>query len=109
MGLSDKDWRYLLISISSKKCVPFIGQGVYTVQSKDGKTLVSLFKDIVDRWKQEYKYPLEDLYALAKVYVLEDFNQLARLAQFLEIDKADERYPTSNQTHEKLLFCTYNL
>lgn len=93
MGLSDKDWTDLLTSINNKKCIPFIGQGVYTVQSKDGKTLVSLFKDIVDKWKQDYKYPLEDLYALAKVYALEDSYQLARLAQFLEIEKADERYP----------------
>ena len=82
-----------MISISSKKCIPFIGQGIYRIPSRDGKTLVSLFKDIVDRWKQEYKYPLEDLYVLAKLSMLEDSYQLARLAQFLEIDAADERYP----------------
>jgi len=93
MGLSDKEWTDLLTSIHNKKCIPFIGQGVYTVKSKDGNTLVSLFRDIVDKWKQEYKYPLEDLYALAKVYALEDSYQLARLSQFLEIEKADERYP----------------
>jgi hypothetical protein len=93
MGLSDREWIDLLSSINNKKCIPFIGQGLYTVQSKDGNTLISLFRNIVDRWKQEYKYPLEDLYALAKVYALEDSYQLARLAQFLEIDKADERYP----------------
>ena len=27
MGLSDEDWRELLISIYRKKCVPFIGTG----------------------------------------------------------------------------------
>jgi len=93
MGLSEKDWADLLTSIKNKKCIPFIGQGIYTIQSKDGKTLVSLFKDIVNKWKKEFKYPLEDFYALAKVYELEDSYQLARLAQFLEIEKADERYP----------------
>jgi hypothetical protein len=93
MGLSDKDWTDLLVSICNKKCIPFIGHGTYTVQSKDGKTLISLFKNIVDKWKEEYPFPLEDLSALAKVYALEDSYQLARLAQFLEIEKADERYP----------------
>jgi TIR domain/SIR2-like domain len=95
MGLSDKDWKDLLISICKKKCIPFVGQGAYTLQSQDGKTLIPLSKDIIDKWKEKYRYPLEDLYALARVYTLEDSYQLARLAQFLEIETADvdEMYP----------------
>ena len=95
LGLSDKDWRELLSSIYRKKCIPFIGAGVYTVQTQDGKTLIPSSKDIIERWKQKYRYPLEDLYKLANVYTLEDSYQLARLAQFLEINSAndDEMYP----------------
>jgi tetratricopeptide (TPR) repeat protein len=92
-GLSDKDWADLLLSIQNKKCIPFIGPGIYVLQDRDGKTLISLFKDIVDKWKKEYKYPLKDLYDLAKVYTLEDSYQLAKLAQFLEIEMTDGRYP----------------
>jgi hypothetical protein len=97
MGLSDKDWKDLLTSICKKKCIPFIGQGAYLLQGKDGKTSVPLAKDIIDKWREKYRYPLEDLYALARVYTLEDSYQLARLAQFLEIETVDvdEMYPKS--------------
>ncbi len=90
MGLSDKDWSDLLTTIYNKKCIPFIGQGIYTVQSKEGKTLIPSSKEIIKKWKEDYRYPLEDLYKLANVYTLEDSYQLARAAQFLEIQSADE-------------------
>ena len=95
MGLSDKDWNDLLTAICKKKCIPFIGQGVYTLQSADGKSFRPLSREIIDKWKEKYRYPLEDLYALARVYTLEDSYQLARLAQYLEIETADadEMYP----------------
>jgi SIR2-like domain/TIR domain len=91
MGLSDKDWRELLISICKKKCIPFIGTGAYTVGGEGGKTPIPVSRHIIDKWKEIY--PLEDLYELARVYTLEDSYQLARLAQYLEIESADERYP----------------
>src|SRR5215469_7658385 len=93
MGLSDKDWRDLLTSICKKKCIPFVGSGIYTLQSEDGRVLLPSSKNIVERWRKEHRYPLEDLYELAGVYTLEDSYQLARLAQFLEIESADETYP----------------
>jgi hypothetical protein len=91
MGLSDKDWRELLISICKKKCIPFIGTGAYTVGGEGGKAAIPVSRHIIDKWKEIY--PLEDLYELARVYTLEDSYQLARLAQYLEIESADERYP----------------
>jgi hypothetical protein len=93
MGLSDKDWSVLLTSICDKKCIPVIGQGVHRIKGKDGATLVSPFKDIVDKWKEEYTDLLEDLYDLAKVYSLEDSYQLARISQILEIAETDEKFP----------------
>ena len=93
MGLTDKDWRDLLTSICKKKCIPFIGAGIYTIQSEDGNMLLPSSKTIVEQWKKEHRYPLEDLYELARVYTLEDSYQLARLAQFLEIESAGETNP----------------
>ncbi len=46
---------------------------------------------IIDKWKEIY--PLEDLCEIARVATMEDSYQLARLAQYLEIQGADERYP----------------
>jgi hypothetical protein len=89
-GISEKDWKDLLTFICKKKCIPFIGSGTYTAQSKDGKTFIPLSKDIIDKWKEKHRYPLEDLYELARIYTLEDSYQLARLAEFLEIENADE-------------------
>jgi hypothetical protein len=73
-----------------KKCIPFIGAGAYTVQTEDGKTFIPSSTEIVEKWKQKYSYPLEDLCKLANVYTLEDSYQLARLAQFLEINSSDD-------------------
>jgi hypothetical protein len=93
MGLSDEDWTELLTLICKKKCIPFIGAGAYTVRSENGKTLIPLSQHIIEKWKEKHRYPLEDLYELARVYTLEDSYLLARLAQYLEIESADERYP----------------
>ena len=68
LGLSEKDWRDLLSSIYRKKCIPFIGAGVYSVQTRDGKTVVPSSRDIVEKWKEKYRYPLEDLYELASIH-----------------------------------------
>lgn len=94
-GLNEKKWKDLLTLICKKKCIPFIGAGVYTVQDEDGKTLIPSNKDIVEKWKETYRYPLENLYKLANVSTLEDSYQLARAAQLLEIQSADEQstYP----------------
>ena len=62
-------------------------------RSEDGKMLLPSSRTIVERWKEEHRYPLEELYEFARVYTLEDSYQLARLSQFLEIENADETYP----------------
>jgi hypothetical protein len=90
IGLSEKDWKDLLTLICKKKCIPFLGTGVYTVQTEDGKRLIPSTKDIIEEWKENYRYPLEDLYKIANIYTLDDSYQLARAAQFLEIQNADE-------------------
>jgi hypothetical protein len=94
-GLSDYHWERLLENIYTKNCVPFIGAGAYKTQNKE-RSLVPLTKDIVDKLKEKHRYPLEDLYELARIYTFEDSSyQLARLAQFLEIEnpEEDEMYP----------------
>jgi hypothetical protein len=95
-GLSDIDWEKLLTHIYNKKCIPFIGTGANKLQSKDGKSLIPLNKDIIDKWKEKHHSTLKELYDLARIHALEDSYQLARLAEFLEIEKAneyDEMYP----------------
>jgi hypothetical protein len=89
MGLSDNDWEHLLVSICKKKCIPFIGAGVYKIQNKDEKELIPLSKDIINKLKEKHRYLLEDLYEMARIYALEDSYQLARLAQFLAIEHAE--------------------
>lgn len=95
MGLSDFHWKRLLENIHTKNCVPFIGAGAYKTQNKDRRALIPSTKDIVDELKEKH-YPLEELYELVRIYTLDDSShQLARLAQFLEIEnpEEDEMYP----------------
>ncbi len=89
MGLSEGRWEGLLRNIYEKKCIPFIGPGVYKVQNKDGGTLIPLTRDIVDKLKEKHPIPLRDIYELARTYTLEDSYLLARLAQFLAIEHAE--------------------
>jgi hypothetical protein len=96
-GLSDKDWNNLLISICERKCIPFIGAGVYV---NGDTTIFASSKEIIDHWKEKYHYPLNDLYDLARVYTLEDSYQLARLAQFLELERDNPRDLLSDMIKE---------
>ena len=89
LGLSNKDWTDILTSICKKKCIPFVGAGAYDVQNKDSMPF-PLNKEIVRKWKEKHRYPLEEIYELAKMSTLEDSYQLARLAEFLEIENVDE-------------------
>ena len=87
-GLSEEDWINLLTSIHKKACIPFIGSGIFSINQHDAKSLNSICKEIIKKWKEKYRYPLEDLYTLSRADILEEPNQLARLAQFLEIEKS---------------------
>jgi hypothetical protein len=46
IGLSDGDWKDLLISICEKKCIPFIGTGIYV---NGDTTLFASSKEIIDQ------------------------------------------------------------
>jgi hypothetical protein len=95
-GLSESDWKELLKFICKKKCIPFVGPQIYAAKNEDEKNaLIPLTKNIINKWKRDHEYPLADLYELARIYALEDSYQLARLAEFLEIENADEHelYP----------------
>jgi SIR2-like domain/TIR domain len=89
MGISEYHWNRLLKNIYDKKCIAFIGPGIYKVPNKDGRPLIPL--SIVDKLKEKYCPPLEDLYQLARIYTLENSGQLqlARLTQFLAIEDAE--------------------
>jgi hypothetical protein len=74
MSLDDDQWEELLTSIDEGWCTPFIGPEAYTLG-------VPIVKDMATKWAHDYHYPLEDSPELAKV------------AQFLAIDKGDNMYP----------------
>ena len=102
--LSEEDWNELLTSICDKKCIPFIGLGTLFIKSRDGKPVISLSKEIITKWKEKYRYPIEDLYNLSTRYLFEDSNQLARLAQFLEIEKVyNEKLPYPKSVFKEIL------
>ncbi len=92
MGLSEQDWEVLLKFIQQKVCIPVIGQGV-NKKEEAGKPSISIFQSYINSWIDEFKFPLKDLYDIAKVYSLEDSSQLARLAQFLAMEQSNEKYP----------------
>jgi len=97
-GLSEEDWNNLLTSIYNKSCIPFIGSGIFSVNHEDTKSLNSICKEIIKKWKEKYRYPLEDLYTLSRADILEEPNQMARLAQFLEIEKSyNEKFILSKE------------
>jgi hypothetical protein len=87
-GLSEDVWNNLLTSIYNKTCIPFIGSGIFSIDHKDTKSLNSICKEIIKNWREKYRYPLEDLYTLSRADILEEPNQMARLAQFLEIERS---------------------
>src|SRR5215216_2412887 len=73
MSLTNLQWKSLLESIEQKKCTPFIGAGA-------SSNWLPLGRQIVDKWKEENDYPLDDY-------------DLARVAQFLAIENGDELSP----------------
>ena len=74
-GLSEGAWSDILTSICKKKFIAFVGAGAYTTQVEDGKTLIPLSEDIIEKWKGD-----KDLYALARIYKMENSYQLARIS-----------------------------
>ncbi|MBA7686715.1 hypothetical protein ES703_95169 [subsurface metagenome] len=72
--LKDKDWDTLLWRIDEGKCTPFLGAGAcYGV--------LPLGAEIAQKWAKEEGYPLSDC------------DDLARVAQFLAVDRQDPMFP----------------
>lgn len=74
MSLKEVDWDDLLNSIDEHKCTPFIGAGACA-------GWIPLGSEIAGEWAEKYNYPLGDS------------GQLARVAQFLGIDRGNDMYP----------------
>ncbi len=72
--LTEKDWGTLLGTIEDGECTPFLGAGI-----NDG--ILPKGADIATRWAKEHNYPLEDC------------ADLARVAQFLAVDRGDGIFP----------------
>ena len=72
--LEEKDWDTLLRRIKDGKCTPFLGAGACF-------GVLPLGSEIARKWAKEYDYPLCDI------------NDLARVAQFLVVDRDDHMFP----------------
>jgi hypothetical protein len=73
-NLDDSDWEMLLDRIRTGKCTPFLGAGVNYGFLPTGGAIAS-------RWALQHGYPLADA------------EDLARVAQFVAINKRDPMYP----------------
>ncbi len=71
--LQDEDWEELIYLIQDGKCTPFIGAGAAAGTLPTGSS-------VAQEWAEEHDYPLDDT------------TDLARVAQFLAIDRYD-MYP----------------
>ena len=58
--LTEEYWGLLLDSIKDEKCTPFIGAGACA-------NILPLGREIAEKWAEEYAYPMNDPYDLAKV------------------------------------------
>lgn len=73
-AMDENSWLVLLRRIQDGKCTPFLGAGVcYGVLPLGG--------DVARQWSQQFGYPLEDNY------------DLARVAQFLAVKHDDAMFP----------------
>ncbi len=72
--LEEKDWDILLKRIKNGKCTPFLGSGACSEK-------ISVIFQIANEWAEEYDYPMEDSY------------NLARVAQFVAVTEEDEMLP----------------
>jgi hypothetical protein len=99
-SLPDEQWDQLLQLIDQGRCTPFIGPEAYSEWLPT--SIITARK-----WTGKYDFPLavilDDFYDLAKEkygYPLEDSHILARVAQFLAIEKEDDMYPKNLLSNE---------
>jgi hypothetical protein len=72
--MTEKDWATLLARIGRGKCTPFLGAGACADSLLTGT-------EIARKWAREHDYPLEDA------------DDLARVAQFIGVDRGDAMFP----------------
>jgi hypothetical protein len=72
--LSEKDWDILLRRIDAGKCTPFLGAGAC-------HGVLPLGADIAREWARDYDYPLDDPH------------DLARVSQYVAVDRDDPMFP----------------
>jgi hypothetical protein len=58
--LEEKDWNILLKRIKNGRCTPFLGYGACSEK-------ISVIFQIANEWAEEYDYPMEESYDLARV------------------------------------------
>jgi SIR2-like domain len=73
-ALTEDDWELLLGRIQSGNCTPFLGAGACA-------GTLPLGSEIAQQWADQHAYPLEDGY------------DLARVAQFVGVQRDDAMYP----------------
>jgi hypothetical protein len=91
-------WNSLLTLIDQQKCVPFIGPNAYSFVGEDGQPWFPSNLVIAKEWIREHDYPfggsdLSEKCIEEMGFSLDGSYQLARVAQFLAIDKEDEMFP----------------
>jgi hypothetical protein len=91
-------WNSLLTLINQQKCIPFIGPNAYCFVGDDGQPWIQSNIEIAKEWIKEYDYPFGGSDLSEKCIEelgssLDGSYQLARVAQFLAIDKGDEMFP----------------
>ncbi|MGC1927949.1 MAG: TIR domain-containing protein [Candidatus Nitrosopolaris sp.] len=91
-------WNSLLTLIDQQKCVPFIGPNAYSFVGDDGQPWIPSNIEIAKEWIKEHGYPfggsdLSEKCIEEMGFSLDGSYQLARVAQFLTIDKNDEMFP----------------
>lgn len=68
--LTEADWDTLLTRIANQKCTPFLGAGICF-------GILPLACDVAKKWANEFGYPLSDC------------SDLARVAQFIAVERKD--------------------
>ena len=98
INLSDVYWNNLISLIDQQKCIPFIGPNATYFERENGEPCIPSSIQIANQWMEEHGYPFQAL-DLSEKHVEENgfptdgSYQLARVAQFLAIEKTDEMFP----------------
>jgi hypothetical protein len=98
-NLSDVYWNNLITLVYQQKCIPFIGIDASSFPNENGEPWLPRYRKIAKWWIEEHGYPfgnnLEEYekYIQGSGYLMDESFQLARVAQFLAIENADDMFP----------------